>query len=398
MTHDIITVGGGLGGSALAIAMARAGRSVLVLESETEFRDRVRGEQLTSWGVAEAKELGLYDTLRSSCAHEESTWDIYFGGVQVMHRDMVETTPHGVPNLTFYHPEMQTALQREAEGAGVEVRRGARVKGVEPGERPAVLVEQDGTQERIEASLVVGADGRNSMVRKAVGFDVQREHDALQIGGIIMDNCDLADDSAHMFFNPEHGIGSPIFPQGKQRARLYLITHADQHAHSGEKDLPAFLEGCQAAGVSKEVVESATYQGPLATFKGAATWVERPYKNGVALVGDSAGHSDPSWGQGLSLTLRDVRVLRDKLLETDDWDAAGNAYASEQNGYFMNTHTVESWFTRLFYDTGPEAEETRARVIPLMAQNPEHLPDHFQAGPESGPVDDAERKRMFAED
>jgi 2-polyprenyl-6-methoxyphenol hydroxylase-like FAD-dependent oxidoreductase len=42
-----------------------------------------------------------------------------------------------------------------------------------------------------------------------------------------------------------------------------------------------------------------------------------PYRRGVALVGDAAAVSDPSWGQGLSMTLRDVRVLRDQLLASE---------------------------------------------------------------------------------
>jgi menaquinone-9 beta-reductase len=45
-TYDIITVGGGLAGSALAKVMAEHGASVLVLEKETHFRDRVRGESM----------------------------------------------------------------------------------------------------------------------------------------------------------------------------------------------------------------------------------------------------------------------------------------------------------------------------------------------------------------
>ena len=60
--------------------------------------------------------------------------------------------------------------------------------------------------------------------------------------------------------------------------------------------------------------------GPLATFDGAETWVEHPYKAGVALIGDAADASDPTWGQGLSLTVRDVRVLRDQLLAHEDWE------------------------------------------------------------------------------
>ena len=49
-TYDIITVGGGLGGAALAKAMAEHGARVLVLEREKHFKDRVRGEGLVTLG------------------------------------------------------------------------------------------------------------------------------------------------------------------------------------------------------------------------------------------------------------------------------------------------------------------------------------------------------------
>jgi flavin-dependent dehydrogenase len=58
-TYDLVTIGGGIGGAALAKVIAARGLRVLVLEREQEFRDRVRGEFLNSWGVAEAIRLGL---------------------------------------------------------------------------------------------------------------------------------------------------------------------------------------------------------------------------------------------------------------------------------------------------------------------------------------------------
>jgi len=69
-SYDIITVGGGIAASALAKAMAERGAKVLVLEREKQFKDRVRGEAIVSWGVAEANELGICRLLEESCAHD----------------------------------------------------------------------------------------------------------------------------------------------------------------------------------------------------------------------------------------------------------------------------------------------------------------------------------------
>ncbi|HZC45019.1 MAG TPA: FAD-dependent monooxygenase, partial [Candidatus Acidoferrum sp.] len=60
---EVVIVGGGIGGSALATVLARAGISTLILEKSTVHLDHVRGEWLAPWGVNETQRLGLYDTL-----------------------------------------------------------------------------------------------------------------------------------------------------------------------------------------------------------------------------------------------------------------------------------------------------------------------------------------------
>ena len=55
MIYDLIIVGGGIGGASLAAVMAQAGRSVLLLELSTVYEDRVRGEWIAPWGVAETR-------------------------------------------------------------------------------------------------------------------------------------------------------------------------------------------------------------------------------------------------------------------------------------------------------------------------------------------------------
>jgi 2-polyprenyl-6-methoxyphenol hydroxylase-like FAD-dependent oxidoreductase len=165
----------------------------------------------------------------------------------------------------------------------------------------------------------------------------------------------------------------------------------------GEKDVPRLIEDIVTSGIPAEYFEGAQPAGPLATFDAAASWVEHPYKDGVALVGDAAASTDPSWGQGLSLTCRDARVLRDALVANDDWDAAGHAYAAEHDRYFAIEHTVENWLSEFFYTTGPEADARRERAFPLIAGDPTRIPDHGFSGPDE-PVDDSTRKRFFAEE
>jgi len=75
MSYEVITVGGGLAGSTLATALARAGRKVLILERETQFKDRVRGENMVPWGVAAARRLGLVDDLVAAGGHQPRVLD-----------------------------------------------------------------------------------------------------------------------------------------------------------------------------------------------------------------------------------------------------------------------------------------------------------------------------------
>ena len=130
--YDLIIVGGGVGGSALATGMAGTGARVLVLEAEESFRDRVRGEALMPWGVAEARLLGLEPVLESARANPLPYWDSYLGADRTGHRDLTRTTLVNEPVMACYHPSLQTSLLQFAEDLGTEVWRGARVNGVSP--------------------------------------------------------------------------------------------------------------------------------------------------------------------------------------------------------------------------------------------------------------------------
>ena len=397
-SYDIITVGGGLGSCAVAGAMARKGARVLVLEAETAFRDRVRGEALMPWGVAEARDLGIYDAIMESAGHHLPWWNNYQGSRRTSHVDLPKVTPRNSPVITFYHPRMQEAMAASAELAGAEVRLGSRVVDVKVGANPSVVMESGGHRTEIGARLVIGADGRGSRVRSWAGFQARREPDHNLVAGVLYDDMPVDDEAAHFFLNPSIGRSVLLFPQGRGRVRAYVCYPSESgYRLSGDRGLERFVDDSVSTGAPVEQYRQARVAGPLATFDGAPTWVEHPFRDGVALVGDAAAASDPTWGQGLAMALRDARILRDRLLSEDDWDAAGHAYASDHDGYFSVLHKMESWNSRMLLGTGPEADALRARALPLWREDRTRHPDTFINGPDH-PVDETVRRRFFGEE
>ena len=391
-------MGGGLGGASTAKAMAERGARVLVVERETNFKDRVRGEWLAPWGVAEAKELGVYQTLISDCGYHPTGWDTRLAGNTIGLRDLAETTTPAVHSMTFSHPRAQEALLAAAGKAGAEVRRGVRVVAVQPGEPPSVTLQNNGRIESLTARLVVGADGRGSMMRKWGGFESKDDPDEQWLAGILFQNTPAPMNYSVAVFNPFASRIALMFPQGDGRARFYFGARSSEPGMTGDRDVGRFIEESVKTGMPAEYFDGANAAGPLATFSGADSWVEHPYRDGVVLIGDAAAQSDQTWGQGMALTLRDARLLRDALASNDDWRAAGHAYADEHDRQFRDLHTAESWFTGFFMEPGPEADARRAQALPQVAMDQTRIPDILFSGPGSAPVDETARRRFFGEE
>jgi 2-polyprenyl-6-methoxyphenol hydroxylase-like FAD-dependent oxidoreductase len=397
--YDIITVGGGLGGAALAKVMAERGYRVLVIEREEKFKDRVRGEYMAPWGVAETQELGIYDLLMSHGGYHPLIFDARIGPAPLGDRDLSQTTPQGVHALAMYHPELQDVLLGAAEAAGAEVRRGVKVSGITTGSEPTVTHSNGQGDETVSARLVVGADGRQSMVRKWAGFDVTYETLGLQLSGVLLEGVQGIDERSLMVLNPFVGHIAFLFPQGNGRARAYFGNRVDEDFRpQGSKDFPRFVEEAIKTGAPAEFYEKAEAVGPLATFPGIYDWVEHPYREGVALVGDAATTSDQTWGQGLSLTVGAVRRLRDALVSNKDWDKAGHEFAESVDKMWAPVRIVEKWFSELFMVQSPEANAARMKVLPTLAGDQDRLPDTLNSGPDITPIDEAARIRLFGED
>ena len=141
---DVVVVGGGIAGASIAAVLARAGKSVLVLERQVEYRDRVRGEYMAPWGVLEARAIGLEETIRATNA-VDGRYQVPFGeqnessAAERLKSDNSTILPGVNGPLFASHPRSCQALADEASSQGAEVVGGVSEVRVKQGARPSVV-------------------------------------------------------------------------------------------------------------------------------------------------------------------------------------------------------------------------------------------------------------------
>jgi 2-polyprenyl-6-methoxyphenol hydroxylase-like FAD-dependent oxidoreductase len=393
--YDLVIVGGGVGGSALATVMARAGRRVLLLERAEVFEDRVRGEWIAPWGVAEAQRVGLYERLLAAGGHHLTRHITYDESLDPA---AAEAAPlplgifrEGVPGpLCLGHPRhCQTLIEAAAE-AGADVRRGVNVTGIVTGAAPAVTFEHAGRTETARGRLLAGADGRTSQVREAAGIVLHQDAPHHWFAGLLVEDAGGWSDDLQAI-GAEGDFGFLAFPQGGGRVRVYGGYALDQAARFRGPDgarrfLDAFAVRCSPAN---QALVAGRPAGPLMSYVNADSWTDAPFAPGVVLVGDAAGWNDPIVGLGLSITYRDVRIVSDLLLGADDWTAPDlfAPYAEERAERMRRLRFAASLQSSLDMEFGEAARERRRDHFARAAADPSLRLHAFavMAGPEVAP-------------
>lgn len=366
---SVVVIGGGVVGAALALVLARDGTGVLVLERQPAYRDRVRGEALAPWGSAEARELGIDGLLRENGAVLDRVYafdELTDPAAVLADPSRVDGLFDGVPGvLGIGHPRFTTAVSEAAGAAGADVRRGAKVAGVAPGR---VTFFEDGDEVTVTTSLVVGADGKDSQVRAAIGEPLHRSGPTSRCTGMLV--ADLgADVPLDAVSTGIAGSRSTVvFPQAGGRARLYQMTaEATEHRYRGDGREARFLEDAARAGIPwGDGVAAATPAGPCATFPILDSWTDDPVRDGLVLVGDAAGASNPLCAQGMAVCLRDVRVVRDALRDAPSggrgWTAGTFAAYRDDRAERMRRLRVLARFFTAYSVPGAIAPEDRAAL------------------------------------
>jgi menaquinone-9 beta-reductase len=390
---DVIVVGGGLAGSALAGVLAQAGLGVLVVEREAGFRDRIRGELTWPWGVAEARELGLEAVLQEAGRVELPAVQFY----EEQRVAVTEPFEH-VPMIGFSHPGLQEALFTWAGAQGATTMRPAKATGFASNGRPTVTVVADGHAVDFTARLVVGADGKLSAVRRWAGGETQSDAEHHRFGGVLVTGLPSP------WFVLADARTAPAecmwFAQSAAATRLYVRMSAERLRASGIDRSFAAFASYAAAFMPAGALAGAEQAGPIGFFPNSNVWASRIAGDGVVLIGDAAGAADPSGGLGTSLLFRDVRELRDLLLSERAWPAATAEFAVRRWRYYEVIRAYDRWMGQLFAEEGEEADRRRAGHSRAREHDPALSGFGLieAQGPDGLVADDTARRHYFGED
>jgi 2-polyprenyl-6-methoxyphenol hydroxylase-like FAD-dependent oxidoreductase len=339
---DVVVVGGGIGGASLACALARSGLGVTVLEASARFDDRVRGEVIQPWGVKEARDLGVGEVLLGAGAHVSSQLKQYVAGFDEPNEVPLSMMVAGIPGtLNLAHPVACQALIEASAAAGATVVRSVTDVVVCGGLSPSVSYCVDGAKHDLRGRLVIGADGRASTVRQQVGIALERQEPITFAAGLLLDGLDAVPDDFDVLVAGDHAFFA-LFHQGGGQARAYLFPGlSGRHRFSGPGRVDAFLAACHIPSYlwSAEVAGGRP-SGPVKMYPGDDTWTPTPFAEGVVLIGDAAGYNDPIIGQGLSIALRDARIVCDLVLDGAAGPNAFSPYGQERMARMLRLRLI----------------------------------------------------------
>ena len=391
MDYDLIVVGGGIGGCALSAVMAQAGAKVLLLEASEVYEDKVRGEWIAPWGVTEVKRLGLYDLLVGAGGHPIETHISYD---ENRTPEDARSTPAplgifapGVPGpLCLGHPHHCQTLFDEAVRRGVDARRGVQVMSVAGGAAPTVTFRQGDQETTVTTRLLVGADGRASLVRETLGIPLHQDAPHHMFAGMLVEGAPDWDEKMQAI-GVEGDFSFLAFPQGSGRVRLYGSYALDQRRRfAGPEGAQAFLEAFRMECSPDNVhLAAAKPIGPLLSYFNNDAWTDAPFAPGAVLVGDAGGWNDPIIGLGLSITYRDVRLVADILKAQADWAKADfTPYAEERAERMRRLRFTASIVSTLEAEFGETARARRDSLHDRAGQDASLRAHTFavMAGPE----------------
>lgn len=314
--YDIVIVGAGVVGSALACALRAAGLRIALVDAaaparfspDAEFDLRVFALSPASRRILE--HLGAWDTVRAARAQAYAAmvvWDATGRGY--VRFDSGELGEEALGYIVENRLLQFALSQRLADAANVSVVRPAKPLGLSVTTDKAVVTLDDGR--RLETRLLVAADGAASAVRRLAGIEVRQAAYGQQaiVAHVRTEKPHRA--TAWQRFMPSGPIA--LLPLSDGRASI--VWSLDDARALEIRDL-GDREFCEAAGTaSGELLGRITATTPRASFPLQRLHAEEYVQPRLALIGDAAHVVHPLAGQGMNLGMLDAATLAEVILD-----------------------------------------------------------------------------------
>jgi 2-polyprenyl-6-methoxyphenol hydroxylase-like FAD-dependent oxidoreductase len=335
-TYDAIVVGARCAGSPTAMQLARKGYRVLVVDRATFPSDTVSTHLMHPLGVAALAGWGLLDRLTATGCPPIHTYAFDFGPITISGKPGTKDAPVAYcPRRTV----LDKLLVDAAAEAGAEFREGFAVDEIviEDGRVVGIKGRSQGGHPITErAQVVIGADGRYSLVAKAVGAEQYNERPPLLAAYYTYWSGLPMDGRFETYIRPQRGFAAAPTHDG------WTLTvggwpHTEFDAN--KKDVEGnFLKMFDLAPEFAERVRAAKRE---AAFSGAAVsnFFRKPYGSGWALVGDAGYNRDPITAQGITDAFRDAErcaiALNEAFSGARSFDEAMRAYQRDRDEHVL---------------------------------------------------------------
>jgi 2-polyprenyl-6-methoxyphenol hydroxylase-like FAD-dependent oxidoreductase len=311
--YDAIVVGARCAGSPTAMLLARKGYKVLVVDRATFPSDTISTHLVHPPGVAALRRWGLLDRLAATGCPPIDTYTFDFGPFTIAGSPGTDEAPVAyAPRRTV----LDKLLVDAACEAGAEVREAFTVEDLvlEDGRVSGVRGHgRDGGTVTERARVVVGADGRHSLVARALGPEEYNQKPRLLCGYYSYWSGLPMDGRFETYVRPDRGFAA--WPTNDDLTLViggwpFAELEANRHDIEGN-----FLKMLELAPIFADRVRAATRE---ARFAGTAVsnYFRKPYGPGWALVGDAGYNKDFITAQGIHDAFRDAELCATALDET----------------------------------------------------------------------------------
>jgi menaquinone-9 beta-reductase len=304
---DVLIIGAGPAGALAAHKMAKAGVRVVVLEKSPEIKRKICGEYLCPLGLELLKEEGLAAEIVGDFLKLKGMLIVTAQGTEVVTEF---PSPELYQGVSVNRAIFDANLIKRAQQSGAEVHLSAEVKNIHRSGEHWVVESNQGTY---MARVLIGADGRRSIVSKCLDNDIMNDGKRVAIHAFaFLQTENIRQGEMHLFADGAY-IG--INPTGTQEVNFSLVLDANDLQKLGGplKALNAYLS--QSSQLSKRFHIFENEAQVKATFPiQHRTKTIIPSQN-VALIGDAAGFVDPLTGEGMYNALLSSQILADEIIK-----------------------------------------------------------------------------------